>query len=186
MIRVLRRPGSFAKPADLRVRQCNMDLQNTDNFSQRRSYPSAFPPRSTQHHAHAKTRARRRPQGSAPDVPRRARLLGRARARAHLVIWDLVRNGLHRRQRNLPSRCFDARWLPPATALVGRCAAAMPAVIWPGVGGDGRSRGRCSDYPHHASIVNLSALCRAATENLSLCQFTTASPTITATTTRQR
>ena len=32
MIRVLRRPGSFAKPADLRVRQCNMDLQNTDNF----------------------------------------------------------------------------------------------------------------------------------------------------------
>ena len=183
MIRVLRRPGSFAKPADLRVRQCNMDLQNTDNFSQRRSYPSAFPHRSTQH---AKTCAPRRPQGSAPDVPCRARLLGRARARAHLVIWDLVRNGLHRRQRNLPSRCFDARWLPPATALVGRCAAAMPAVIWPGLGGDGRSRGRCSDYPHHASIVNFSALCRAATENLSLCQFTTASPTITATTTRQR
>ena len=118
--------------------------------------------------------------------PTCARLLGRARARAHLVIWDLVRNGLHRRQRNLPSRCFDARWLPPATALVGRCAAAMQAVIWPGVGGDGRSRGRCSDYPHHASIVNFSALCRAATENLSLCQFTTASPTITATTTRQR
>ena len=139
-------------------------MQNTDNFSQRRSYPSAFPPRSTQHHAHVKTRAARRPQRSAPDVPRRVRPLGRARARAHLVIWDLVRNGLHRRQRNLPSRCFDARRLPPATALVGRCAAAMPAVIWPGVGGDGRSRGRCSDYPHHANIVNFTALCRTGTE----------------------
>ena len=63
---------------------------------------------------------RRRPRRSAPTFH------AESSSRVCLVTWaetDCIAD--EETMRNLPSRCFDARWLPPAAALGGRCVAAI-------------------------------------------------------------